>query len=133
MIHFLAFGVVLLAALYLLTLALVSFLKPEKASGFLLGFASSASLHYLELFIRIVIGAAFVVRSPSMLFSEIFSIFGWVLIITSACLFLVPWQWHQKFAQKAVPQALRHLNLVATSSLTLGGFIIASAILRSAV
>ena len=132
MINLLALIIVLLAALYFLALALVSFLRPEKASGFLLGFASSASFHYLELLIRIVIGTAFVVRAPLMKFSEIFSIFGWLLIGTSACLFLVPWHWHHKFTQKAVPQALRYLKLVALSSFAMGGFIIACAILGSA-
>ncbi|MGH8049660.1 MAG: hypothetical protein ACREPB_03265 [Arenimonas sp.] len=132
MISLLALIIVLLAALYFLALALVSFLRPEKASGFLLGFASSASFHYLELLIRIVIGAAFVIRAPLMKFSEIFSIFGWLLIGTSACLFLVPWHWHHKFTQKVVPQALRYLKLVALSSFAMGAFIIACAILGSA-
>lgn len=132
MIHFLALIAVLLAALYLAVLAVVSILKPEKASRFLLGFASSASFHYLELFIRIVIGAALIVRAPLMRFQELFSIFGWVLVGTTVCLFLIPWQWHHKFAQQAVPQALRHLKLVAIISFALGGFIIVSAILGRA-
>ncbi|MEO8002401.1 MAG: hypothetical protein ABI644_11035 [Arenimonas sp.] len=132
MINFLALVVVLLAGLYLLILALVAFLKPEKASGFLLGFASSASFHYLELSIRMVIGVAFVVRAPLTMFPEILTIFGWVLIGTTACLFLIPWQWHQKFSKWSVPQALRQLNLVAISSLALGGFIIFAAIPGSA-
>jgi hypothetical protein len=132
MINIIALIIVLLAALYLLALALVSFIKPYKASGFLLGFASSASFHYLELSIRIVFGTAFVLRAPLMKFPEIFSIFGWLLISTSACLFLVPWHWHQKFAQQVVPQALRHLKLVALSSFVMGGFVIACAIYGSA-
>ena len=44
MINLLALIIVLLAALYFLALALVSFFKPDKASGFLLGFASCCLL-----------------------------------------------------------------------------------------
>jgi len=128
MIDFLALIVVLSAALYLLALAIFSFLKPQKASQFFLGFVSSAYLHYLELFIRIIFGSAFIIRAPLMMLPELFTIFGWVLVGTSVCLLFIPWQWHQKFAQKAVPQALRQLKLVAVSSFLLGGFIIASAI-----
>ena len=126
MINFLALIIVIAAGLYLLALSLISFLKPEKASGFLLGFASSASFHYLELFIRIVIGTAFVVRAPLMNSSEIFSIFGWILIITSICLFLIPWHWHRKFALRVVPLAIKHLKLVAICSVMVGGFIISA-------
>ncbi len=131
MIDFLALITVLSAALYLLALAIISFLRPQKATGFLLGFVSSAYLHYLELFMRIIIGTAFLVRAPLMMLPEIFTVFGWVLVGTSACLFFIPWQWHQKFARQAVPQALRHLKLVAGSSFLLGGFIIVSAMLGS--
>lgn len=131
MIDLLALITVLSAAMYLLALAVISFLRPQKASGFLLGFVSSAYVHYLELFIRIIVGTAFLVRAPLMMLPELFTVFGWVLIGTSACLLFIPWQWHQKFAQMAVPQALRHLKLVAVSSFLLGGVIIASAILGS--
>jgi hypothetical protein len=129
MINLLAHIIVLFAGLYLLVLALVSVLKPDKAAGFFLGHVSSAALHYLELFIRIIIGTAFVIRAPLMPFTGIFSIFGWLLIATSACLLLIPWHWHQKFARKTVPQALRYLTLIAVCSFAMAGFIITCAIL----
>lgn len=131
LIEFLALTVVLSAALYLLALAIFSFLKPQKASRFLLGFASSAYLHHLELFIRIIVGAALLVRAPLMMLPVIFTVFGWVLVGTSVCLFFIPWRWHQEFAQQAVPKALRYLKLVAAVSFVLGGFIIVSAMLGS--
>ena len=127
-IDVLALVTVVSAGLYLLALALLAFCKPQKAAKFLLGFASSASSHYVELGIRIMIGAGFIFRAPIMPFSAIFSFFGWILIITSTCLLAIPWQWHQRFAQRAVPQALCYLELVAISSFALGSFIIACAI-----
>lgn len=131
MLDLLALITVLSAGLYLIALALVSFLKPDWASGFLLGFASSASIHYLELAIRIAIGSAFVISAPRMMFPEIFHLFGWILIGTSACLLLIPWQWHQMFARQAVPKALRHIKPVAAISLLLGVVIIAFTMLGS--
>ena len=124
MIETLALVAVLLAACYLLALGAVAFLKPERVARFLLGFAASAYLHYLELLLRIVVGLAFVLRAPIMMFSAVYIIFGWVLIGTSAMLFCIPWQLHYQFAQWAVPHAVRRLWLVAISSIALGGFTI---------
>jgi len=128
MVDFLALVTIIFAGLYLVGLALLAFCKPQKAAKFLLSFASSASLHYVELGIRIMIGAGFVLRAPIMPFSAIFSCFGWILIITSTCLLAIPWQWHQRFAQRSVGQALRYLKLVAISSFAFGSFIIGCAI-----
>lgn len=119
---------VLLAGLYLLGLALLSFIAPALAQRFLLGFAGSAATHGLELALRIVAGGAFVIRAPLMMFPEAFSLFGWGLILTSACLLALPWRWHQRFAQRAVPLALRGLGAVAMVSLAMGGFVIGSAL-----
>ena len=116
--------VIVLAAVYLLVLAKLSLFTPEKVSEFLLGHASSARLHYLELGIRLTVGAAFVIRARLMAFPEVFIIFGWVLIGTTACLLLIPWQWHRRIALKSVPYALRSLKLVAVSSLAFGSFIL---------
>jgi hypothetical protein len=122
----LASALVLLTGLYLLGLGALSLAAPEKASRFLLGFANSATGHYLELLIRFLVGAAFLLHSRHMLYSAVFALFGWVLIGTTAVLAVVPWRWHQRFAQRSVPQALRHLKLVAIASLLLGGTVLAA-------
>ncbi|MDZ4701397.1 MAG: hypothetical protein SH809_16920 [Rhodothermales bacterium] len=124
----LALAIVLLSALYLVSLAVVSFARPARASTYLLGFAGSALAHYVELGIRIIAGAAFVFRAPYMVFSDYFAVFGWILLVTTAGLMLVPWQWHQAFARRAVPYAVQRLTLVAASSLVAGGFIFYAAL-----
>lgn len=127
MIEALASLLVLLAGLYLLGLGVVSLADPARATRFLLGFAGSARAHYLELALRLAVGAAFIWRAPHLLFPGLFSLFGWVLAITTAGLFLVPWRWHQRFAQSSVPHALRHLRLLGIASLALGGFVLLAA------
>ncbi len=121
MISLLALALVLLAGLYLVGLGVAVLARPAAASRFLLGFAGSGPLHYLELLVRIGVGLAFLHRAPAMLLPAVFSAFGWVLVITSAALLLVPWQWHRRFAERAVPQALRFLPLIGICSLLLGG------------
>jgi hypothetical protein len=124
---------VLLSGCYLAGLAVLSFLSPERASRFLLGFAGSASAHYLELVVRLFIGGAILHSAPHVLFSRAFVVAGWVLVVTTLGLFAVPWRWHHRFAQWGVPHAVANLQLVAVASFVLGGFIIASVILGSGV
>jgi uncharacterized protein YjeT (DUF2065 family) len=127
MLDALALAGVLLAGLYFVGLAAAALAAPARAARFLLGFAGSASAHCTELALRLAVGCAFILRSPRMPFELAFAIFGWVIVATTAALFLVPWQWHRHFAQWAVPHALRHLRLVGLASLVLGGFVLACA------
>lgn len=125
-----ACAVVVLAGLYLIALGGISLLAPSRARLFLLGFAGSKPAHYAELMVRFVAGAAFIVYSPRMLLSGAFNLFGWVLLVTTICLLLVPWQWHRRFARQSVPRALRHLSVLGVASLGMGGAIAAAVLLH---
>ena len=120
---------VLLTGLYLVSLAGLLLLSPTRGKYFLGGFAGSAFTHYLEILLRFIAGGAILLYAPQMLFSDFFVILGWILALTTVGLLAVPWRWHQRFAQWAVPYATRRLWLVAVASFVFGGFIIASVIL----
>lgn len=128
MLEALALGVVVLAGLYLCALAAVSLFAPSRASRFLLGFATSQRLHFVELLIRIIVGGAFVIYAPSMSIPGVFGLFGWLLVVTTACLILLPWKWHQRFAQHTVPRAIGFLPFIGLCSLALGVFILVAVI-----
>jgi hypothetical protein len=49
-------------------------------------------------------------------------------VITMAGLFAVPWRWHRRFAQRAVPQALRYLELAGVASLLFGVLVLAAVV-----
>lgn len=115
---------VVLAALFLLALGAASLLAPARASRFLLGFAGSANLHYAELALRLLAGAAFVLYAPHMRSPAAFALFGWVLLGTTAVLLLVPWQWHRRFAERAVPLFTRYIALIGVVSAAGGGAIL---------
>lgn len=119
-----ALAIVGLAGLYLVALGTASLVVPAQASRFLLGFASTRVVHFTEMLLRIVVGAALVLAAPRLLLSGAFDVFGWMLIATSACLLLLPWQWHRRFAGRVVPQAVRYITLVGLVSLALGGLIV---------
>ncbi len=127
MLHALTLTIVLLAGLYLVTLAAVAIVAPPRAARFLLGFAGTARMHYLELALRGIAGGAFVLQAPRLPAASVFALFGWMLLLTTAGLAVLPWRWHQAFAQRAVPYATRHLTLVGVASLVLGGVVLAAA------
>lgn len=126
LVEALALTVVVLTGLYFIALAALSLFLPVQARRFLLGFADSALKHYAELFLRLAVGAALILHAPRMLLSGAFTLFGWALLVTTACLLLIPWRWHHRFAQQTVPWASRHITLIGLASLALGGLILAA-------
>jgi hypothetical protein len=123
----LASAVVYGTGLYLIALGVGSFVVPAFVRRFLLAFAGTPVAHYLELSLRLVVGAAFLAHAQFMSFHGLFTAFGWVLVGTTAVMFAVPWQWHQRFAERSVPRALRRLPLLGLASFALGSFIILAA------
>lgn len=120
----LALVVVVLVALYLLALGAASLAAPTQAVRFLLGFAGSPTVHFAELSLRLVAGAALVLHAPNMRLTFAFELLGWMLVITTAALLLLPWHWHRRFAERAVPRATRHIALVGWASLSFGGLLL---------
>lgn len=123
LIETLAFAVIVGAALYLLAFGAASLVVPVQAERFLFGFASSQQVHILELFLRFVVGAALILYAPRMVFPDAFNLFGWVLLVTTACLLLVPWRWHRRFAQYVAPRVARHITSIGWASLVMSGLI----------
>lgn len=116
-------AIVVLSGAWLVFLAILSMRAPQKAARLLSGFASSARAHYLEQALRLIAGAGFLGFAEHMAFADAFRVFGWVLLITSALLLLVPWQWHNRFAQWVVPFAARHLKLYGLAAAALAAAI----------
>jgi hypothetical protein len=78
----------------------------------------------LELFLRLLVGVAMVAYSPMMRFQELFRGFGWLLVITTLVLALVPWRLHRRFAAWVMPTVLALLKWYGLSSAILGVFVL---------
>lgn len=109
-------AIVLCAGLFLLALGLTCLLKPRSAAEFLMAFASTPAKHILELAVRLVVGFAFVVAAPGMAVAVLFTVVGWVLVVTTSVLAVLPWRWHRQFAARVVPAATSHLGALGTAS-----------------
>jgi len=119
-INYLAIAVILLTAVYFIVLGLVAISKPAIAARFLLGFAENPAVHYLELLLRLAVGLALLHHSVDMVFSTAMELFGWILILSTLGLLIVPWRWHRNFAKKLVPYANQHLAIIGVISLCFG-------------
>ena len=129
MIERLCVLVVGVAGAYLVALGVGALVVPARASRFLLGFASTQSLHFVEILSRVIVGTSLIVAAPSLSPAQPFALLGWLLIGTSTLLLFLPWQWHQRFANKMVPVANRYIALVGVASLV-GGVLVLVAIFR---
>ena len=128
MLDAIAVTLVIGAGAFLVALALALVARPRTASRFLLGFAGSAGAHYAELGVRALAGWAFLRHAPGMVFPRVFSGFGWILLVTTAVLLLLPWRWHRSFARKTVPPALERSGLMALGALAGGAVVIWAAL-----
>jgi hypothetical protein len=108
----------------LIVLSGVGFAKPAIAERVLMRFASSARTHYVEQMFRLLVGAALVVLSPAMWQPTMFWLVGWAIVVSSAALMCVPWQWHHRFGERMLPIVVRHLKLYAVGSLAFGGLLL---------
>ena len=115
---------VILAAVWLTGLGIAAFAKPERVKDFFDKFASSAFTHFLEMFVRIIAGTAFVIYAPLMKFPAVFTAFGWLLILTTAVLLFVPWKLHRRFADRSLPLLTSRMVLFGFASCFGGLFIL---------
>ena len=110
--------------LSLIALPGVASAKPAIVERFFAAFASSARTHYMEQVLRSLIGAALVVRSPTMWQPKMFWFFGWAIVVSSAVLLCIPWQWHHRFAERLLPLVVRHLRLYVVGSFIFGALLV---------
>jgi hypothetical protein len=111
---------VALGGVFCVGLAALIWMTPAWATRFLMGFASSAPAHFMEQSARLLFGMALLVRSPSMRHASFFHVAGWAIVISTLVLLLMPWHWHHRLAQRALPFLVRHMKLYAIGSLGFG-------------
>lgn len=133
MLEHVCLWVVGMGGTYLALLGIAALAVPAKAARFLLGFASSRALHFIELLARMIVGASLILAGPRLSPVTPFIVLGWMLLGTSLLLLFLPWQWHRRFAQQSVPIALRHIGIIGVASLASGVFVLMSIFARDLI
>lgn len=112
--------VVATCSLALIAFTVIIFARPALAERFLMSFASSARAHFLEMAIRLIVGASLVVLSPAMWPTGMIRIIGWAIVLSSVALLLMPWRWHHRFARNVLPTLVRWMQMYAVGVFALG-------------
>jgi hypothetical protein len=123
----LAVAITAAAGVSLIAFGATAMLAPAQAGRFLLGFAATAQRHWLELGFRFLVGLGFVQAASQLPATTLFSGLGWILLITTAVMAVVPWGTHRDFARRYVPRALQFTELLGVASLCAGVAIVWSA------
>lgn len=117
-------AVVVAFALSQVVFAVATWVAREPSERFVLAFASTPRAHFTEQALRLLAGTAFILFAPEMRWPLVFQLFGWILIVTSTLLLVLPWRWHRWFARQVLPPVVRHLRLFSLVALALGGFVL---------
>jgi hypothetical protein len=114
-------GVVVVAfGVFLIGLAVLIVVTPRLAERFIRSFASSAQAHYTEQTLRLIAGGAMVIFAPSMWHTDLFRVFGWLIVLSTVVLLLVPWRWHHELGKQVLPLVIRYMKVFALGAFGLG-------------
>jgi len=123
-IHHLSGLVVAASAASFIGFTVLVFANRAAAERFLMNFVSSARTHFMEQIFRVLLGASLVIYSSEMWQAEIFRVFGWVIVVSSVVLMLLPWQWHQRLGKIELPIIIRYMRLYAICVFSMGAVIL---------
>ena len=111
--------VVIAAGLWLAGVGLLMALRPDYCLDLLARMtasleASSWRLNLTEQGLRILVGAALVVRAPASKLPLAFEVAGWILAATSILILMLPMRWHAAYGrmllQRLAPPTVRVLS-----------------------
>ena len=90
-------GVAALSA-WLCAAGAIRTLQPARALDLLRLTASTRLLNTLEQGLRLLAGAALVVRAPWSKLPQSFEVAGWFIVLSSVVLLVLPLRWHSAYA-----------------------------------
>ena len=124
LIHDLCRGLCYLFALFLMVMGILCFIRPIPIQHFFDLFAATKKAHFIEQTIRLMVGLSLIHFATVMNYTGLFQLFGWLIVITSLLLILLPWQWHHQFAIRVIPKVKRHLKIYGLLSMLLSVLIL---------
>jgi hypothetical protein len=61
-----------------------------------------------------------VIFAPSMWHTDLFRVFGWLIVLSTVVLLLVPWRWHHELGKQVLPLVIRYMKVFALGAFGLG-------------
>jgi len=86
-------------AAWLVFVAAVAALAPDRARAGLAAMGSTVAINWAEHAPRALVGAAMVIRAPEAAWPIAFEVAGWFIVASSVVILLVPLHWHNGYAR----------------------------------
>ena len=125
MIAVVAKVIIIMFGLFFICVGLLMLIKPKKANDILRKVGSTNFINYAEITLRIIPAVGLIIAANHSKFPDIFTIFGWFMLLTSLVLYFVPRQIHHRFSVKAA-DILKpfYFQLIALFAVFIGTFLI---------
>lgn len=117
--------IVIFFGVFIIIIGFVMLINPIKARNILRRAGSTNFINYAEITLRFIPAIALVLCSEISKFPLAFKIFGWIMIITSLILYIVPRKIHHKFSSKSadILEPL-YFQLISPFAFLFGGLIL---------
>ena len=120
--------IVILFGIFLIGVGVLMLLKPTTAREYLRKAGSTNLINYAEITIRLIPATALVLYAEHSKFPDIYTYFGWFMIVTSLVLYVVPRKLHHNYALRSAEILTPGLiRVVSPFSLLFGCAVIYSA------
>ena len=121
--------VVIFFGLFIVFIGFIMLVKSKNARTTLRKAGSTNFINYAEITIRLIPATALILHSDFSKYPEAFKIFGWIMLITSLILYVVPRKLHHKFSMKSA-DVLKpiYFQLISPFAFLFGGLIIYNAL-----
>ena len=98
----------------------ITLVRPASMEGFITSFANSRKAHFVEMFWRLSLGVSLVLLSNHMWHPTLFLVLGWMIIVSSTLLLILPWRFHRSIGTRVIPMLVRFLRLYAVGVIGFG-------------
>jgi len=125
MITNLAKWITVLFGVFIIFIGLLMLFAPKKARALLRKAGSTNFINYAEITIRLIPAAAMLLYSDFSKLPIAFKIFGWIMVITSLILYMLPRRTHHSFSLKSA-EILKptYFQLISPFAMLLGALIL---------
>lgn len=129
MITEIAKWIILLFGVFIIFIGFVMLFNPNKARTTLRKAGSTNIINYAEITIRLIPAIALIVYADFSKFPEAFEIFGWIMLLTSLVIYVIPRKMHHTFSMKSA-DILKpiYFQIISPFAFMLGGLIIYNAL-----
>ncbi len=111
--------------IFMIFIGFVMLINPNKARSTLRKAGSTNFINYAEITLRMIPAIALILYAEFSKFPAAFTVFGWIMLLTSLILYFVPPRVHHKFSMKSA-DILKpiYFRLISPFAFLFGGLII---------